>query len=112
MSPSSVPRHDLATSNNKRGRLTAIDAARKLISKVITLAHGTTQPRAISPHHLRKVAKRLVVLGAAVRILCLLFVPAVDGGAREVEPDVAVCGRGADAGEVAAAAVLLSRRKD
>jgi hypothetical protein len=109
---SSVSSHATPTPDHKRGTLTAIDAARKLVGKVITLAHGTAQARAIPPHHLREVSKGLAVLGAAIWILGLFFVPAVDGGARELEPDVAVCGRGADAREVAAAAVLLSHITD
>lgn len=89
-------------------RLTAIDAGRAIIRHVLAVGHGAPDQLGIAPDHLREVQEAVVLrhVGAAVGVDEFFLVPAVDAIAGHLNPEI-VCGGGrADAGEVAAGAVL------
>jgi hypothetical protein len=67
----------------------------------------TPNARRIAPHHLREVAPRVVIVRVVVRILGLLLVPAMGGGARKLDPRIVGRGRRARGGQVAAGTLLL-----
>jgi hypothetical protein len=91
--------------------LTADKASRILhstLALVLALPQRAADGSRVAPHHLREVAPRSLEGGVVVRVLDLLFVPAVGGGACELDPVVVVgWGTGSDGGEVAAGALLL-----
>jgi hypothetical protein len=74
---------------------------------VSTVPKRTTNARRIAPHHLREVAPRIVIVRVVVRVLGLLLVPAMGGGARELDPRIVGRGRRARGGQVAAGTLLL-----
>lgn len=64
------------------------------------MSNRTTNSRRVAPHHLGEVAPGIVKVGVVVRVLALLLVPAVRGGARELDPGVVGTGGGTNGREV------------
>jgi hypothetical protein len=71
------------------------------------VSHSAADAGAVAPHHLGEVTPRRIVVRVVVRVLGLLLVPAVGGGAGELDPSVVVIGRRIGGGEVAAGAFLI-----
>jgi hypothetical protein len=67
----------------------------------------TSDAAGVAPHHLGEVAPGGLKVRVVVRVLGLLLVPAMGGGAGELDPGVVVTGRGTDRREVTAGAFLL-----
>jgi len=86
--------------------LTAEEAARPLHLAGGTVADRAADARRVAPHHLGEVAPGRVVVGAVVRVLGLLLVPAVGGGASELDPGLVAIGSGVLGREIAAGAHL------
>jgi hypothetical protein len=63
---------------------------------------------AVAPHHLGEVTPCRIVVRVIVRVLGLLLVPAMGGGAGELNPSVVAIGRRIDGGEVASGAFLAA----
>jgi hypothetical protein len=89
--------------------LTAVEATRVLdgvVSLVIAVTDRTSDAGRVAPYHLGEVAPSILEVGVVVGVLGLLLVPAVGGGAGELDPGIVVAGSGADRREIAARAFL------
>jgi hypothetical protein len=75
-----------------------------------TMTDSAANAARVAPHHLGEVAPLVFIVRVVVRVYGLLLVPAVGGGARELDPSVVVLGRGANRAKVAAGALLCARQ--
>lgn len=87
-------------------RLTAVETAGPLNAVGVARSYGTANASRVTPHHLREVAPGIVVVRVIVRVLGLLFMPAMGGGASELDPLVVAGWSGLLRREVAARAHL------
>jgi hypothetical protein len=73
--------------------LTAVEAAREVDGTgllVIAMTDSATEASRVTPHHLREVTPGIVEMGVVIWILGLFLVPAVGGGAGELNPRIIV----------------------
>lgn len=92
-------------SQNFLGGLTAEEATgpEHLVAAVADRAANSGR---VAPDHLREVAPGRLEVRIVVRVLGLLLVPAVGGGASEFDPRVIVAWCGLDGRKIASRAVL------
>jgi hypothetical protein len=89
--------------------LTAIKAAREVDSTrllVVAMTDSATEASRVTPHHLREVTPGIVEMRVVVWVLGLFLVPAVGGGAGELNPRIIVERGGRDGREVASRTFL------
>ena len=87
-------------------RLTAVEPARPVDLTRVAVADSTADARGVAPHHLREVTPGVIVVRVVIRVLHLLFVPAMNGGTGELDPLIVFGGSWLLRGEVATGAHL------
>jgi hypothetical protein len=76
-----------------------------------TMTDSAANAARVAPHHLGEMAPLIFIMRVIVRVYGLLLVPAVGGGARELDPPVVVLGRGTNRAKVAARALLCELQR-
>jgi hypothetical protein len=75
-----------------------------------TMTDSAANAARVAPHHLGEVAPLVFIVRVVVRVYGLFLVPAVGGGARELDPPVVVLGCRANRAKVAPGALLYKRQ--
>lgn len=75
--------------------LTADEATRP-VDRIGAVTDSAANAGGVAPHHLGEVAPGVFEVGVVVGVLGLLLVPAVGGGAGELDPVVVAAGSRAD----------------
>ena len=86
--------------------LTAVQTSRPVDFSWIAVSECTANARCVSPHHLGEMAPGVVVVRLSIRVLLLLLMPAMGGGASKLDPVIGSRGGWLLRGEVTAGAHL------